>query len=74
MSLMPLTTVHVVRRSGEIAAVPKDEVPFIDLDLEPGQYIVSMDLRKVAGYPRKGCFTCDWMWTAFVVMPQPDYE
>lgn len=70
----PPTTVHIARRSGEICAVPKDEIPFIDFDLEPGWYVVNVELRKVAGHPRKGCFTCDWMWSAFVVMPQASYE
>lgn len=68
------TTVHIYRRSGELCAVPKDLVPHIDFDLDPGQYVVSVDLRKVAGHPRKGYVTCDWMWSAFVVAPQESYE
>ncbi len=62
---------QISKRSGRIERVrPEHAPPVIELGLEPGQYVVSVELKEEYAYrPRK---TADWSWTAYVVTPLTD--
>lgn len=60
-----MALVQVSKREGRIDRVrPSDAPPVVELDLEPNQRIVSIELRKVwSSGDRK---TDDWAWTAYI--------
>jgi hypothetical protein len=57
--------VQITRRKGCIERVRPGVTPIIELDLEPHQRVVSVELSEYlfGGRERK---TTDWYWTAFV--------
>lgn len=60
--------VQLVPRKGEINRVPIGETPrLVELDLEPGQYVVSFEIRSLPSGPHRS--TEDWWWTAWVASP-----
>lgn len=59
---MPLT--QVVKREGRINRVPMRESPVLELNLEPDQYIVSVEFEKAWQSAER--VTQDWLWTAYV--------
>jgi len=61
---------QVSKREGRIPRVkPEDAPPVIELDLERGQYLVSVELENTTRFTDHHRKTDDWKWTAFVVTP-----
>jgi hypothetical protein len=60
--------VQIVKRRGVVDRVPRGEEPVVELKLEPGQYVVSFELRE-APWVRADRKTTDWRWTAYVATP-----
>lgn len=57
--------VQITQRSGRANRVPEGQAPTIELDLEPHQQVVQLELRELNAYDvdRK---TRDWTWTVTV--------
>jgi hypothetical protein len=64
---------QIEKREGWVNRVRGLDPPVVELHLEPGEYIVSFELREsyLTSPERK---TSDWYWTAYVVTPLPNTE
>lgn len=68
---------QIVRRRGAVRRVERGVEPVVEIDLEPGEYVVDFDLHE-AGWVRKGRKTTDWAWSATIAHvvrgPEPGLE
>jgi hypothetical protein len=62
-----VTLTQITERRGVIERVPDGQTPVLEMQLDPGQYIVGLRLTQIP--PRRGRVTVDWRWTAYVVTP-----
>jgi hypothetical protein len=57
--------VQIEKRRGHVARVkPEHAPPVVELNLRPGQYVVSIELTEDWSYGDRK--TTDWSWTAYV--------
>ncbi len=61
-----MTLVQIQKRTGRIDRVRREHAPpVIEIDLEPNQYIVGVELREDVLFHSERV-TSDWEWTAYV--------
>lgn len=60
-----MSTIHqLVKHTGHIARVPRGQTPIVELAIDPGQRVVSIDVRP-SFVDRDERKTVDWNWTVW---------
>lgn len=64
---------QITERSGVIERLRPDQKPVIELSLQPGEYVVGVQLKDATPFYSERT-TKDWRWSCFVVTPLPRPE
>jgi hypothetical protein len=60
-----MALVQIVKHKGRIDRVPRDDTPVVELDLQPDQRVVSIELKE-AMFSAPDRKTVDWRFVAYV--------
>lgn len=60
--------VQITKTTGRIDRVRRGQTPIVELDLQPTQYVIGIELRE-AHFDDLERKTVDWYWTAYIATP-----
>ena len=55
--------IQIEKRTGDIREVPQGTTPILELDLDPHQRVISVELFPVPAAPSD---TVNWLWSAYI--------